>query len=117
MRCHDADELARRYHLGFLPELREMRLIAGQQVICTRGICAFDKLVVDRTCHQNFLRDIGRQQEDDTLGSVRFQGCRDEDVGIEYEPERDHPWLGFYTRAALMTWSICREVSLSVPLR
>src|SRR5262245_27988851 len=31
--------------------------------------------------------------------------------------ERDHPRLDFSARADLMTWSICREVILSVPLR
>ncbi len=52
-----------------------------------------------------------------TLESVRFQSSRDEDVGINNKPERDHPRLGFCARAALMTWSIWRELSLSVPLR
>ena len=33
------------------------------------------------------------------------------------EPERDHPRLRFSARAALISWSMSREVSLSVPLR
>src|ERR1017187_9574815 len=59
----------------------------------------------------------GRQQKDCPLESVRFQGRRDEDVGVNHEPERYHPRLGFCARAALIAWSICREVSLSVPFR
>ena len=46
-----------------------------------------------------------------------LQGRRDEDVGGDREPERNHPRLGFGARAALIAWSICREVSLSVPFR
>src|SRR5438132_4503509 len=57
----------------------------------------------------------GRQQKDCPLESVRFQGRRDEDVGVDHEPERNHPRFDFRARAALITWSICREVSLSVP--
>src|ERR1035437_2265717 len=45
MRCHDADELSRRDHLGLLPELREMPLVAGHQVIGAGGIGALQELV------------------------------------------------------------------------
>ena len=31
-----------------------------------------------------------RKQEDGALESVRFQGCRNEDVGIDDQPKRDH---------------------------
>src|ERR1035437_4547792 len=58
-----------------------------------------------------------RQQKDCPLESVRFQGRRDEDVGVHHEPQRNHPRLSFCARADLITWSICREVSLSVLFR
>src|SRR5215472_2058764 len=58
-----------------------------------------------------------RQDEDGSLQAVRFQDGRDHDVGIDNQPQWDHPRLDFPTRAALITWFICREVSLSVPLR
>src|SRR5258708_5831385 len=58
-----------------------------------------------------------RKKEDSTLEPVRFQGSRDDDVGINDEPKRDHPRFGFCARVALTTWSICRDVILSVPLR
>ena len=45
---HDADELAGGDHLGFLPEPREMPLVAGHQVVGAGGIGAFQKLVVVR---------------------------------------------------------------------
>jgi len=57
------------------------------------------------------------KHEDGTLESVRFQGSRDEDIGIANKPKRDHPRLDFFARVALMTWSIWRELSVSVPLR
>ena len=58
-----------------------------------------------------------RQNEDSTLEAVWFQSRRDHDVRVDDQPERDHPRLDLAARAVLMTWSICREVSLSVPLR
>src|SRR5450755_4965791 len=58
-----------------------------------------------------------RKQEDGALESVRFEGRRDDNICVDHQPERDHPRLVFSARAALMAWSICREVSLSVPLR
>src|ERR1039457_7221419 len=50
-----------------------------------------------------------RQQKDCPLESVRFQGRPDEDVGVDHEPERNHPGLAFCARAALIAWSICRD--------
>jgi hypothetical protein len=48
MRRSQADKLPRRYDLGFLPESREMPLIAGNQVVRARRIGAFDKHIVVR---------------------------------------------------------------------
>lgn len=58
-----------------------------------------------------------RQQEDGTLEAVRFERCRNYNVGVDHQPERDHPRLRLAARAALISSSICRDVSLSVPLR
>lgn len=48
MRCHEADKFAGRDHLGFLPELGKMTLVAGHEVIGAHGIGAFQKPVVVR---------------------------------------------------------------------
>ncbi len=47
-----------------------------------------------------------RKQENAALESVRFEGRRDDDIGVDNQPERDHPCLGFSARAALMALSI-----------
>src|SRR5689334_3116050 len=50
--CHDADELTRRDHLGFLPEFRKVTLVACHQVVGARGIGTFQELVIVRVrCH------------------------------------------------------------------
>jgi hypothetical protein len=41
-----ANKFPRRYDLGFLPESRKMLLVAGYQVVRTRGIGAFEKYIV-----------------------------------------------------------------------
>ena len=46
MRRSQADKLSCRYDLGFLPESREMPLIAGNQVVRARRIGAFEKHIV-----------------------------------------------------------------------
>src|ERR1700691_2179126 len=46
MRRSQADKLPRCYDLGFLPESREMPLIAGNQVVRARRIGAFEKHIV-----------------------------------------------------------------------
>jgi hypothetical protein len=46
MRPVDADEFARSYDFGFLPELWEMALIAGDQVVRAGGIGAFEENVI-----------------------------------------------------------------------
>jgi hypothetical protein len=46
MRPDDADEFAGSDDFSFLPELWEMPRIAGDQVVCTGGIGAFDKNVI-----------------------------------------------------------------------
>jgi hypothetical protein len=38
------------------------------------------------------------KQENGALQSAGFQGRRDDDVCIDYQPERDHPRLGFSAR-------------------
>lgn len=43
-----ANKFPRRYYLGFLPESGKMSLIAGNQVVGSRGIGAFDKNIVVR---------------------------------------------------------------------
>jgi hypothetical protein len=52
-----------------------------------------------------------------SLKPIWFQGCRNEDIGVNDQPERDHPRFDFCVRAALTIRSICLELSLSVPLR
>src|ERR1035437_8852627 len=65
MRRHDADELARRDHLGLLPELREMPLVACHQVIGAGGIGALQELVV-----AGVLRGVQRARRLDNLRMV-----------------------------------------------
>jgi len=48
LRSHNVDELPRLDHLGLLPELREMPGILRDEIISTRSIPAFHKLVVVR---------------------------------------------------------------------
>ena len=55
------------------------------------------------------------QQENGALKSVWFEGCRYDDVGIYYQPQRNHRRRVLCARAAPITWSICRDVKLSVP--
>ena len=43
---HDADELARRDHLGLCQELRKIQLIARHQIVGARGFSAFQELVI-----------------------------------------------------------------------
>jgi hypothetical protein len=42
---------------------------------------------------------------------------RNDDVGIDDQTKRTHPRFDFCARAALMTWSIRLDVTLSVPFR
>ena len=42
-----------------------------------------------------------RKQEDGALESVRLERRRDDDVGIDHQPERDHPRLGFCSAGRL----------------
>jgi hypothetical protein len=46
MRPDDADEFAGRDDFGFLPELWQMALIAGDQVVRASGIGAFERNVI-----------------------------------------------------------------------
>lgn len=46
MRPDDADEFAGSYDFGFLPELWEMALIAGDQVVRAGGIRAFEENII-----------------------------------------------------------------------
>jgi len=46
-----------------------------------------------------------------------LRAAETEDVGVDHQPERDHAALGFLRARSLITWSICLEVSLSVPFR
>src|SRR5216684_3740299 len=48
MRRHDADELARCDHLGALPELREMPLVAGYQIVGTGRTSTFQEFIIVR---------------------------------------------------------------------
>ena len=43
---YDTEKLARTDDLSVLPELWEMALVAGYQIVCTSGISAFDEHVV-----------------------------------------------------------------------
>jgi hypothetical protein len=46
MGSHDADKLACRYHLGALPEPREMPLVAGDQIVSASRLCAFQEFII-----------------------------------------------------------------------
>lgn len=48
MRADYTDEFAGSDDFSFLPELWEMPRIAGDQVVCTGGVGAFDKNVIGR---------------------------------------------------------------------
>jgi hypothetical protein len=61
MRPDDADEFAGSYDFGFLPELWEMALIAGDQVVRAGGIGAFE---------ENIIGGVG--------GNLKRAGRRDE---------------------------------------
>src|SRR6266496_15571 len=52
MRGDDVHKLARRDRLGFLPEPREMPLVAGHEIVGTRGLGALQELVVVRVARQ-----------------------------------------------------------------
>ena len=43
---HDADELARRDHLGSLPEPWEMPQVAGHQIVGARGVGTFHEFII-----------------------------------------------------------------------
>ncbi len=68
MGCYDADELAGRDHLGLLPELRKMPLVAGYQVVGTGSIGALQKLVVARV-----LRDLEGMRWPDEMRTVLYE--------------------------------------------
>jgi PAS domain S-box-containing protein len=68
MGCYDADELAGRDHLGLLPELRKMPLVAGHQVVGTGSIGALQKLVV-----AGVLRGLERTRWADELRTVLYE--------------------------------------------
>jgi hypothetical protein len=44
--------------------------------------------------------------DDGALQSGRFKRCRENDVGVDNNPERDHARFGIRSRAALIAWSI-----------
>ena len=46
MRGSETDKLARRYDLGLLPESGKMFLIAGHQIVRTRGVRTFQEHIV-----------------------------------------------------------------------
>jgi len=46
MRGHDVDELARRDNLGRLPELREMSLVAGHQIVRASRVGTFQEFII-----------------------------------------------------------------------
>jgi hypothetical protein len=48
MRRNDTDELPWRYDFGFLPESREMLLIASYQIVCSGSIGTFQEHIVVR---------------------------------------------------------------------
>lgn len=47
-----------------------------------------------------------RQQENSALQTIRLQGRRNEDVGVQDQPESEHQRRSFLERAALMIRSI-----------
>ncbi len=61
MRPDDADEFPGRDDFGFLPELWEMALIAGDQVVRAGGICAFEENVIGGVGRD--LKRTGRRDE------------------------------------------------------
>ena len=46
MRSHDVDELARRDNLGSLPELWEMSLVAGHQIVRASRVATFQEFII-----------------------------------------------------------------------
>ena len=65
MRADDADEFAGSDGFGFLPELWEMALIAGDQVVRAGGVGAFEENVIGRVG-----RDLKRAGGHDEMGPV-----------------------------------------------
>lgn len=65
MRTDDAYEFAGSDDFSFLPELWEMPRIAGDQVVCTGGIGAFDENVIG-----GIGRDLKRGGWRNGMGSV-----------------------------------------------
>jgi hypothetical protein len=46
MRADDGDEFAGRDDFGVLPELWEMALIAGNQIVCAGGVGTFEEDII-----------------------------------------------------------------------
>ena len=65
MRTDDADKFAGVDDFGFLPELWEMALIAGDQVVRAGGVCAFEENVI-----VGVGRDLKRAGGHDEIRSV-----------------------------------------------
>ena len=75
VRCHNADELSRCDHLGFLPELRKMPLVASYEVVRARSIGAFEELVIGRVVRhlEPAARDDGIRTASDELQELLSQ--------------------------------------------
>ena len=61
MRCCEADELPRCDDFGLLPELRKMLLIAGNEVVSTGFVSAFQEYVVVRVARH--FQAVGRHDD------------------------------------------------------
>src|SRR5882762_748351 len=68
VRSNDADELAGRDHLGLLPELWKMPLVAGYQVVDASRVGAFQELVV-----VGILRNLERTRGVNELRMVLYE--------------------------------------------
>src|SRR5712671_2712449 len=89
----DADKFAGADDFGFLPELWEMALIAGDQVVRAGGIGAFEENVIG-----GVGRDLKRAGGRDEMGPMFFRRA-------------------FFPYAPWMMRSIWREERDAVPLR
>jgi hypothetical protein len=62
---HDGEEFAGGNHFGFLPELGEVALVAGDEVVGAGGVCAFEEDVVVRV-----RGDLQQARWCDDMGAV-----------------------------------------------
>lgn len=87
VRCHDADEFARRNNLRLFPEPWKMALVACEQVVGAGGVGTLQELVIlgilrypQRPCGVNEARSVLNELEELLLKAFRdfeFRSCQD----------------------------------------